>query len=90
MTGDQLMACSTNSVTLTENATASYQSLSTQDQTVSSTLKAINSYLNCFHNPVSVSSLVQYAKQAYLELALLVETCWKVYPQEAPSLVTLN
>ncbi|PLW22631.1 hypothetical protein PCANC_28190 [Puccinia coronata f. sp. avenae] len=52
-----------------------------------STFTAINNCEACFHHD-SVSSMTQYAQQCYSELNSLVDTCYRVYPEQARTIVT--
>ncbi|PLW15710.1 hypothetical protein PCASD_22177 [Puccinia coronata f. sp. avenae] len=71
----------------------SYTEVQTQVESfsyeVSTTLTAINDCANCFR-PESVSSLKQTAQQTYAELDLLIDTCHRAYPQQAPSLFAMG
>ncbi|PLW22817.1 hypothetical protein PCASD_12146 [Puccinia coronata f. sp. avenae] len=53
----------------------------------STTLTAINGCPTCFRSG-SVYTLTQSAQRTYTELDSLVDTCYRVYPQQAPSLFT--
>ncbi|PLW15052.1 hypothetical protein PCANC_13055 [Puccinia coronata f. sp. avenae] len=71
----------------------SYTKVQTQIESVSyevsSTLVAINDCTFCF-SPELVSYLTQYAQQTYVELDSLVDTCYRVFPQQAPSLFAIG
>ncbi|PLW45787.1 hypothetical protein PCASD_04772 [Puccinia coronata f. sp. avenae] len=53
----------------------------------STTLTAINGCPTCFRSG-SVYTLTQSAQRTYTELDSLVDTCYRVYPRQAPSLFT--
>ncbi|PLW12794.1 hypothetical protein PCANC_13156 [Puccinia coronata f. sp. avenae] len=65
-------------------ARSQFQSFSSEAR---STFTAINNCEACFHHD-SVSSMTQYAQQCYSELKSLVDTCYRVYPEQARTIVT--